>query len=327
MVTGLSSGCRELIEHQRGVLARWQVADNERDRSSAGNLLRNARWQRLYLGVYAAFTGVPARESLMWAALLRCGPGAALSHFTAAEVDDVAGRRTESIHVTIPSALRIRIPADEFKAGLPAIVVHRSARIGSARHPVKTPSRTRIEETVLDLIELAPDFDAAFTWLSAACSGRQVMPDQIRAAMARRSKMRWRADVLEALADVADGIHSNLERRYYRDVERAHGLPKAERQVRISQGGRSAYLDNLYADFGVASELDGGAWHPEGERWRDIRRDNYAARSGIITLRYNWADVTDRPCQVAIEVALVLLQRGWTGTLRACGPTCRANVP
>lgn len=173
----------------------------------------------------------------------------ALSHFTAAELDDVTGRRTESIHV---------------------------------------------------------------------------MPDQIRAAMARRRKMRWRPDVLEALTEVADGIHSNLERRYYRDVERAHGLPGAERQVRTSQGSRSAYLDNLYVGFGVASELDGGAWHPEGERWRDLHRGNYAARSGIITLRYNWADVTVRPCQVAVEVAMVLRQRGWTGTLRACGPNCRA---
>jgi very-short-patch-repair endonuclease len=324
MVTNLSPGCRDLIEHQRGVLARWQVADNELDRSCVDNLLRSGRWQRLYLGMYAAFTGVPSRESLMWAALLRCGLNAALSYFTAAELDDITGRRTESIHVTIPSELRVRISAGEITAGLPAIVVHRSARLDMARHPARTPPRTRVEETVLDLIELAPDFESAFTWLSATCGGRHVMPDQIRAAMTQRRKMRWRADVLEALADVANGVHSNLERRYYRDVERAHGLPKAKRQVRITQGGRSAYLDNLYVDFGVASELDGRAWHPDGERWRDIHRDNFAARSGIVTLRYNWADVTVRPCQVATEVASVLRQHGWTGTLRACGPTCQA---
>jgi hypothetical protein len=37
-----------------------------------------------------------------------------------------------------------------------------------------------------------------------------------------------------------------------------------------------------------------------------------------------WADITVRLCQVAMEIGLLLRQRGWTGTLRACGPTCQA---
>jgi hypothetical protein len=186
------------------------------------------------------------------------------------------------------------------------------------------PPRTRVEETVLDLVELAQDFDAAFAWLSAACGGRHATPDQIRSAVTRRRKLRWRSDVLEALGEIAEGVHSNLERRYVRNVERPHGLPRAERQARTRRGSRTAYLDNLYDPFGVVAELDGGVWHPAEDRWDDIRRDNYLARSGIITLRYNWADITSRPCQVATEVALVLRKRGWTGTLRACGPTCAA---
>ena len=45
-------------------------------------------------------------------------------------------------------------------------------------------------------------------------------------------------------------------------------------------------------------------------------------RPGIVTLRYSWADVTQRPCQVAAQVAEVLQGRGWRGTPRPCGPTC-----
>jgi very-short-patch-repair endonuclease len=119
--------------------------------------------------------------------------------------------------------------------------------------------------------------------------------------------------------------HSNLEYRYVRDVERAHGLPKAKRQARMSRGPslrRSQYLDNLYELFGVAVELDGAAHHLAEDRWRDIRKDNVSAASGIVTLRFSWADVTRRGCAVAAGVAGALQQRGWEGQPSRCGAAC-----
>ncbi len=85
------------------------------------------------------------------------------------------------------------------------------------------------------------------------------------------------------------------------------------------------YLDNAYEEFGLNVELDGLASHRAETRWQDIHRDNYLAGTGIITLRYSWADVTRRPCQVAAEIALVLRSRGWTGTLHAC-PQCSQGI-
>ncbi len=286
------------------------------------NLLRSGRWQRLYLGVHAAYTGKPAKESLQWAAVLRCSSEAALSHFTAAELDGIRGRRMEAIHVTVPSQIRIRFAEWELRSGLPRIVVHRSDRVARARHPVRKPPRTRVEETVLDLVDIAADFETAFSWLSAACAERLVRPEHIKAAAALRPRLRWRADVLVALDDVAGGIHSLLERRFYIRVERPHGLPSPKRQHRWRRGSRSAYLDVFYAEFGVVVEVDGAAWHPVEARWQDIHRDNRLARDGIITLRYSWPDITERPCEVAAEIAAVLRQRGWTGTLRDCTACC-----
>jgi very-short-patch-repair endonuclease len=72
-------------------------------------------------------------------------------------------------------------------------------------------------------------------------------------------------------------------------------------------------------------ELDGRAAHPAEERWRDIHRDNLSAAVGMVTLRYNWADVTTDPCRVAGEIAAVLRRQGWTGRLRPCGPACTAT--
>jgi very-short-patch-repair endonuclease len=184
-----------------------------------------------------------------------------------------------------------------------------------------------MEETVLDLAEAVRSFDAAFFWLSSACSNGLVTADQVRVAAGHRKKLRWRADIAAALAEISDGIMSNLERQYLRNVERPHGLPQPKRQVRMRQSERSSYLDNLFVDFGVAVELDGLAAHPVEARWRDIHRDNHFATTGIITLRYSWADVTERPCLVAAEIATVLRQRGWTGALRSCGAGCAARTP
>jgi very-short-patch-repair endonuclease len=68
-------------------------------------------------------------------------------------------------------------------------------------------------------------------------------------------------------------------------------------------------------------ELDGRATHTVDKRWDDIRRDNATSAGGILTLRYGWLDVTQRPCQVAAEVALALSSRGFQGA-RPCTPGC-----
>jgi very-short-patch-repair endonuclease len=319
----LPPGCRELLARQSGLLARWQAAECGLAYASLDNLLRCGRWQHLYVGVYAQFTGILSRDATIWAALLRCGPDAVVSHFTAAELDGIRGRRVESIHVTIPAPRRVKGSDHSGRNGLPRIAVHRSERITAARHPAKSPPRTRVEETVLDLAELASDVDEVFHWLSAACASRHTTPERLAAAVADRARLRWRAEVLTALGEVKDGVHTLLERRYVRNVEVAHGLPRAKRQVRRQRGTRSAYMDNEYSDYGVVVELDGLAYHLVEDRWLDIHRDNYLARDDLIVLHYSWADIMTRPCEVAAEIALVLRRRGWGGQLRRCGPACQ----
>jgi hypothetical protein len=209
----------------------------------------------------------------------------------------------------------------------PGIVVHRSGRLEAARHPARIPPRTRIEETALDLAQLATTFDEAFGWISRPCNGRLTTPPLLLQAIQSRSKIRWRAEFTLALADIADGVLSPLEHRYVRNVERPHGLPAAKRQVLILRGSRRQFLDNLYQQFGLGVELDGQAFHPAEQRWQDIGRDNALAADGILILRYGWADVSDRACQTAIQVGDTAAKRGWTGVLRRCGPACPVARP
>jgi hypothetical protein len=118
-----------------------------------------------------------------------------------------------------------------------------------------------------------------------------------------------------------EGAESPLELTYLRDVERPHGLPRGRRQK--SRLGLRYVSDVGYDEWALLLELDGRDGHAEEGRFRDRRRDNAFALRALLTLRYGWYDVTDKPCAVAWQVATVLRARGWLGDFRRCG-RCRA---
>jgi hypothetical protein len=287
------------------------------------NRVRDGRWQRLQRGVYATFSGEPLRETVLWAALLRAGPGAVLSHQTAAERHGLMDEPSPVIVITVPAS---RSPA---RTPIPGVVIHRSDAILRTKHPAILPPCTRVEDTVLDLIQIAASFDDAYAWICRAIGRRRTTADRIALAMAARKRMRWRREVAIALGDAADGALSVLEYRYVHRVERPHRLPAARRQARVRHGTGNRYLDNLYEKYGACVELDGTAAHPADEQWRDKRRDNVNTISGLVTLRLGLLDLGDRRCETAMGVATLLHRHGWTGAPRPCGPTCpvRAAIP
>jgi predicted transcriptional regulator of viral defense system len=326
MAVELPERCVALLRMQRGVIARRQAEDAGVSPVLMRDLIRRGRWRQLYWGVYATFTGDPSRAAWHWAAVLRTGEGAALSHYTAAEIDGLTDRVSSAIHVTIGHDRKVRPDGQRGTPGVPRIVVHRSRGIATSRHPARTPPRTRVADTVIDLTQLATSFDEVLGWLCRGCERGLTTAERLRAAAACRTRMAWRREILAALDDVAAGTHSPLEYRYVHGVERPHGLPDGRRQAEILTESGKRRLDNLYAAFSVGVELDGRAYHPAEARWDDLHRDNSCAAAGLLILRYCWADVTIRRCATAAEVGSVLRLRGWTGQLRRCSPTCTARL-
>ncbi len=314
MTRDLPDAVGELLAQHAGVLTRAEALRAGLTRKQLAARLESGRWQRMHTGVYAAFSGQPGRPSLLWAALLRAGPSSALSHHTAAELDGLVPDQARLIHVMVPSGHQV--------APLTGVVLHYSGRLDEARHPVRTPPRTRIEETVLDLAGAAGSLDDALGWVLRACGSRRTTPGRLAAALALRARVRWRAELSATLGLAADGVHSLLEFRYVTRVERPHGLPSGHRQHLVVRAGQRQYQDVTYREYGLVVELDGQAAHPAGSRWRDVRRDNASTAVGQGTLRYGWADVTGRPCFVAGQVADALAARGWTGAPRRCGRSC-----
>ena len=315
-----------LLSVQCGIADRAQALLAGFTRSQIRHRLATRAWRRVHPGVYATFSGPLSRDSRLWAAVRWAGEGAMLSHQTAAERHGLVSPPPGAgglIHVTVP--LRRR-PAQHRPTH--AIVVHRSGQ--TAAHlagPLKLPV-ARIEDTVLDLVASAETFDHAYGWVSLAVSRNHVSPGALRTALASRSRVRWRPWLTDALADASDGVYSSLERRYVRDVERAHGLPPSEHQARRALDGKVHYKDTWYPGYRVAVEIDGPAYHQYERVQFDKDRDNVnLAADDVKTFRFGPVAVTERACETAAMVAATLRRAGWRGSPCPCRrPGCPVRL-
>jgi len=299
-----------LCTAQAGAVTRGQAREHGQSDGAIAAHLAAHRWQRVTAGVYVTFTGPLPIETRRWVALLAAGPGAVLSHETAAELCGF-GTTDGIVHVTVPARRTVAVPR--------GVRIFRSRCLARSTRPDSMPPRTHVEATVFDLAARVPRVDDAVALLARVCQLGLTNHVRLAAELGRRRTQRWRRELREAIDDVGAGAHSLLELRYLRDVERAHGLPPGQRQAGIARTRQ----DVRYDVFKTVVELDGRLGHADVERsWRDMARDNAAAARGEATLRYGWGDVVGRPCAVAAQVAGVLRARGWRGTPRKCVGPC-----
>jgi hypothetical protein len=113
-----------LAARQHGVVTRGQVVTRRQmldlglSSDAIEHRLRRGRLHRVRQGVYAVGRPQLTRLGTLLAAVLSCGPDAALSHEQAGEVSRIRRRKSGPIEVTVPpSVSRVR----------PGIRVHRQA--------------------------------------------------------------------------------------------------------------------------------------------------------------------------------------------------------
>ena len=301
---------RRLATAQAGVLTTSQALGLKMSRHSLARLAAQGTWQRLAPGLYLTEPGEPGWEALAWGGVLLGGAGARLGGTAAAYGHGLIDDAPVPVQVLVPhgSPARTRLYWS---------FVHER---GGARSPkcTGTPPRLLVPDTVLDLCEGAPE-QRVVDLVTTAMQRRLTTPEHLQRALDRRTRHPHRGLLADLLADVGEGAESPLELRFLRDVERAHELPRAARQVRSADG--TARRDAYDEEFGVLVELDGRRGHEGTGRFRDMRRDNAAVRQALVTLRYGFGDVAGQPCSVAAELAEVLTARGWSGLLRRC-PAC-----
>lgn len=304
-----------LVGRQAGVATTAQLRDLGADDVWIGRQVRSGRWCRLHRGVLLTYSGPVSWRSRAWAALLYAGAGAALSHHAAA-------MRHEFV-TTPPRLVDVTIPADRRVMPTPGVRIH--LRTGGVRASGR-PRTTWRGDTVVDLVASAPTVDDAVGWVCCA-SRAGTNRAEILDAAERRGRFRNSGLLREVVADVAQGIESPLERRYHRDVERRHGLPRARLQVTQAVRGLWIRADAVYDAYGVRAELDGDLGHPGGRTDADTWRDNAVVLvTGQVTLRYRWRHVAADPCGTAAQVATALTKGGWRSTPRPCSPSCAVHA-
>ena len=306
---------RALVRLQGSVFSRDQALEAGINAGMIAARLRSGAWQQVSRAVYTDTAGEVGRPGMLWAAVLSVGRYAVLSHQTAAEKLALGGRSDTDIHVTIPETHKA--------LARPGIRIHRSRRAFQMELADCYPPCTSVEETVLDLVDLSETFDDMCGWVTRALNRKRTSAVELRDAMGKRERLRWRSLLGDMIHATVTGDHSVLEHRYERDVERAHGLAEPDRQVPFTKpDGTQGYRDRAYAAYRVVIELDGQLYHPAEGTWDDKERDNAAIEAGHEPLRYGWKHVTQRPCATAVQVSRVLRANGWHGQLRPCSVSC-----
>ena len=216
------------------------------------------------------------------------------------------------LHVVVPRHRRVVAPA-----GVQVVRTH------DLEHRVLWnvgPPRLTYDEAALDVALVARSDLAAIGAVARAVQSRHTTAVRMQQALAARNRAR-RRDFLEAvLADVASGTCSVLEHGYLTLVERPHGLPAGQRQLRAGARTGVVYRDVSYDDLLV--ELDGRLWHDTAEqRDADHERDLDAAVAGHGTVRLTWGQVYDRPCSTAAKLLQIMGRHEWRGG-RPCGSGC-----
>ena len=306
-----------LLREQDGVVSRRQLLDLGATRADVRRMLDRKELHVVHPGVYVDHSGRPTRPQRQWAAVLACAP-AALHRESALDAHgmtrDRPGARTDAtVHLVVDRDRRLAPPR--------GVSVERVADLSRWVDDGRRPPRARFDFALLKAASSLSEAESV-ALLSDAVHQGLTTADRLLRTLASLPRLRRRAVLGEILEDVAAGTRSVLERRYLRDVERAHGLPRGERQLREDTRSGAVHRDVRYTAERTLVELDGAFGHRDAtDRWTDLQRDLDAARDGHLTLRAGWAQVLE-PCRLAAVVGEVLRRRGWNGLVSPCGPTC-----
>jgi very-short-patch-repair endonuclease len=229
------------------------------------------RLHPIHRGVYALGRPELTRHGFLMAAVLACGPHAALSHESAAELWEIRAGRRGAIDVSVPGGER---------RSRPGINVHRQTfRDVTRGHGIPV---TTVVATLVDLAARL-DRDALEATINEAVNRDLTNPDRIRRAL-EEVTTRPGIAVLRATLDrrTFRVTRSKLERRFLRLCAKA-GLPPPLTRVWLN----GYEVDFWWPALGLVVETDSLRFHRTAEtQTRDRLRDQAHLAAGLTPLRF-----------------------------------------
>jgi Transcriptional regulator, AbiEi antitoxin/AbiEi antitoxin C-terminal domain/Protein of unknown function (DUF559) len=289
-----------LAARQHGVVTGAQLRELGLDGAAITRRIGDGRLHRLHRGVYAVGHPELTPRGRYLAAVLAVGPGAALSHESAAVLWGLRDPRGPRIDVTVPT------PGGRARRRL--VIVHRS-RLASDELtirdgiPVTTPVRTVIDlADVLTRRQLERTLDEA-SYLGIDLTGisaRQGRPGAGRIAR-----------VLAAHEAGSTWTRSELEERMLALCRQA-GLP----QPVVNDDVEGFEVDFHWPDQRLAVETDGwSAHHGRGAFERDRVKDAQLVEAGLRVVRITRNRLAREPRAVAAQLARLLYVDGSISSL------------
>lgn len=292
----LDAALAERARRQHGVVSREQIRQLGLGDAAITQRVAAGRLHRVHQGVFAVGHPVLGLRGHWMAAVLACGPGAALSHASAATLWGLQRGDGALVDVTARRTGRKR----------PGIRIHRPRRPPEATErygiAVTTPARTILDmaahltpsrlEGLLNHAEIRELTD--YPALDAVASAH---PGHRGSARLRRTLATYYAG--------SDVDRSDLE-LLFNDLCRAHDLPRP----RLNQHIAGKEVDVLFAAQRLIVEIDSWRYHKTRRAFEDDRaRDVLTTAAGYRTLRFTDRQITRRPEAVANAIATVLADR------------------
>lgn len=236
------------------------------------------------------------------AAVLACGPGAVLSHRSAAGLWGIADDPTYA-EVTVPARSgRVR----------PGIAIHRVAALAytdiSEHHGIPC---TGVARTLLDLAAVVPR-RALERAVDRAEALRVFDLVALHDVLDRHRGARGRRTLTAILAAYSEPTvtRSSAEERMLALIDSA-GLPRPRLNAWIALDGGTGYAaDFLWEAHRLIVEVDGRSYHARRRAFaHDRRRDRRLALAGFETRRYGASELRSDPERVVAEINAFLQQR------------------
>ena len=285
----------ELAKLQHGVVAYRQLIALGVARREVDHRAVRGRLHRVHRGVYAVGPAALSLKGRWMAAVLAAGPGAVLSHRTAAALWELRPQRSGPIQVTAPG--RRRGPRD--------IRLHR-AELPDDEHttrdgiPVTTPARTALDMAT----ELAPRY---LERLINAIDYQRLVDRTSLAALVRRYPRRAGTPAIGAILETrALPTDTDMEADYLAFCDE-FGVPRPDdTQVKRRHGGRVTRADAIYEGPRVIVELDGGSHRTEAAFHDDRERDRRNLVAGWRTIRVTVRHLRYERAELAADMLIVL---------------------
>ncbi len=293
-----------LATRQHGVVARWQLAEMGFGEEGIRVMLSAGRLTPMHREVFGVGHRRTDRGARWWAAVLAYGPGAVLSHRSAAAAWGIASHGRRPIDVTSPRGRQ----GIERRAG---IWVHRGKLDPSDRTAHNGFPLTTVARTLFDVAESEP-FELLRDAASEADRLNLAWTREIGAICERGRGRRALRPIRRLLADLPppEEGRSPLEIRFVRFC-RAHGIPLYTPNVTVL--GRE--VDGLWPAAKLIVELDSWEFHRHRAAFEDDRaRDPKMLLAGYRTIRVTHRRLDREADALAAEIRGLLATRGTRAT-------------